>query len=84
MGVLILSGTLVIFEIIYPPIDIILINRLVKSPIHDAFKALEIDYDHAALKLKVSGISIEEARNIEDLWIRNDISPEEVVDLITE
>ena len=84
LGVLTISATLVVSESMNPPLDLILINRIVKSPIHDAFKALDIQYDHAAENLKAKGISISDAKTIEDLWLHHDIDPETVIDLITE
>lgn len=84
LGAIVLSAGFVISERLNPPLDLILINRIVKSPIHDAFKALDIEYDQAAANLKANGISITGAKTIEDLWTHNDIDPETVIDLITD
>lgn len=82
-GVLAISVTLIIFEIMYPPVDIIIINKIIKAPIDDAFKALEIEYSEASQRLEDNGISIEKATTIEEIWINNGADPEKVIDLIT-
>ncbi|GEP98724.1 hypothetical protein CCY01nite_49840 [Chitinophaga cymbidii] len=67
-----------------PPVDITIINKVIKAPINDAFKALDVDYSAASGRLKANGISIEKAMTIEDIWINNNADPEKVIDLITE
>lgn len=84
LGVLTISVILIISERMYPPVDLTIINKLVKTPINDAFKALDINYEKASEKLKKNGISIEEATTIEEIWINNDAVPEKVIDLIME
>jgi hypothetical protein len=84
LGVLTISVTLIISEIMHPPVDTIIINKIIKSPIDDAFKALQIDYPKASKRLKNNGISIEKATTIEEIWIYNGADPEKVIDLITE
>lgn len=84
LGVLTISVILVISEKIYPPVDLVIFNKMIKAPINDAFKALDVNYEKASEKLKKNGISIEEATTIEDIWINNDANPEEVIDLIME
>lgn len=83
-GALTLTVALVILESMHPPVDMLIINRIIKAPINDAFKALEVEYTEASKKLKANGISIENARTIEDIWVNNDADPEKVIDLITE
>src|SRR5690606_32501774 len=61
LGVLIISVMLIISERMYPPVDIIIINRMIKAPINDAFKALDVDYSEASKRLETNGISIEGA-----------------------
>jgi len=68
----------------YPPVDITLVNRMVQAPIRDALKALNVDYDQAAKRLRENGISIEEASTMEAIWENNGADPEEVIDLIME
>ncbi|MCZ2281733.1 MAG: hypothetical protein LC120_01265 [Bacteroidales bacterium] len=68
----------------YPPVDTVIINKIVKAPIDNAFKALEVDYSEAAKRLETNGISIDGATTIESIWINNNAYPEEVIDLIME
>ncbi|MFB5946415.1 DUF4405 domain-containing protein [Albibacterium profundi] len=82
LGVLAISVTLIVGESIYPPVDTIIINKIVKAPINDAFKALEVDYSEVYKRLKTNGISIEGATTIEAIWINNNANPEKVIDLI--
>ena len=82
LGVLAISVTLIVGESIYPPADTIIINKIVKAPINDAFKALEVDYSEAYKRLETNGISIEGAITIESIWIKNNTDPEKVIDLI--
>ena len=82
LGVLVLSVILIISERMSPPVDLIIFNKMVKAPINDAFRALDINYEKASEKLKENGLSIEEATTIEDIWINNDSNPEEIIDLI--
>ena len=84
LAVAVISTILVISEIMYPPVDITLVNRLVQAPIRDALKALNVDYDQAARRLRENGISIEEASTMEAIWENNGADPEEVIDLIME
>lgn len=57
---------------------------MVQAPIRDALKALNVDYDQAAKRLRENGISIEEASTMEAIWENNGADPEEVIDLIME
>ena len=82
LGVLVLSVILIISERMSPPVDLIIFNKMVKAPINDAFRALDINYEKASEKLRGNGISIEKATTIEDIWINNDSNPEEIIDLI--
>src|SRR5690606_20205123 len=84
IGVFSVSTVFVIFSKIYPPVDTVLLNRIIKAPIYDAFKALDINYDKSSAQLKESGILIDKATTIEEIWIENDSNPEEVIDLIIE
>jgi hypothetical protein len=84
IGVLIISASLIVSESMHPPVDALIINNIVKAPINDAFRALNVDYKITAEKLKEHGISIQKANTIEDIWMNNDADPEEVIDLILE
>ena len=82
VGTGVFAITFIVFQQLYPPIDIVLFNRIIKAPIHDAFKALDVDYTVARQRLESDGISISGARSIEDIWIQNDSDAETVIDLI--
>lgn len=82
IGVAITSAVFVTAEILYPPVDLVLFNRIIKAPVDEAFKALDVDYAEARERLEKKGISIADARSIEDVWIKNNADPEEVIDLI--
>lgn len=84
LGILGISVILIIGESMYPPVDTIIINKIVKAPIDNAFKALEVDYSEAVKRLETNGISIDGATTIESIWINNNTDPEEVIDLIME
>lgn len=83
-ALLVVSATLVVGEAMYPPVDLVILNRIVKAPIKDAFRALNIDYEIAAERLKSKGISVGDAHTIEDLWNNHGANPEEVIDLMME
>jgi hypothetical protein len=83
LGVLTISIAFVVLETMRPPVDMIIINRIIKAPIDDAFKALEVDYAEVSERLKINGIFIERAKTIEDVWVNNNADPEKVIDLIT-
>lgn len=82
LGVLTLSVILIISERMSPPVDLVIFNKMVKAPINDAFKTLDINYEKASEKLKENGLSIENATTLEEIWINNDSNPEKVIDLI--
>ncbi len=84
LGILVISVILIIGESMYPPVDTVIINKIVKAPIDSAFKALEVDYSEAVKRLETNGISIDGATTIESIWINNNADPEEVIDLIME
>lgn len=84
LGVLTISIVLIISERMNPPVDTIIINKIVKAPITNVFEALDINYDKVSAKLKENGILIETATTIEEIWINNNTDPEEVIDLIME
>src|SRR5690554_727528 len=81
-GIFFLSAILVVSEIMYPPVDLTIMRKLTKAPIHDAFSALGVNYEIASESLKEMDILIDEARTMEDLWIQNDADPEKIIDLL--
>jgi hypothetical protein len=83
LGIATISMAFIISERVHPPVDILIINRIIKAPLDDAFQALDVDYSEISNRLKAGGMSIEKARTIEDIWINNDVDPEEVIYLIT-
>jgi len=83
-GVLAVSVILIVSERMYPPVDLQMMERIVKAPVGDAFRALDINYQDAARKLEEKGMFIDKARNFEDLWMLNDADPEEIIDLLLE
>lgn len=82
LGVLTLSVILIISERMSPPLDLVIFNKMVKAPLNDAFKTLDINYEKASEKLKENGLSIENSTTLEEIWINNDSNPEKVIDLI--
>lgn len=76
LGDLTISTILTVSERIYPPFDLQILDKLVKAPVKDAFKALEVDYNEAKMKLNETGNSVDEAKNFEDLWKDTDTSPQ--------
>lgn len=84
LAILTLSVILVVSERMYPPIDLQIMERIVKAPVGDALKALNISYEEAAEKLKKKGIWIEKAHSFEDLWMQNNADPEVIIDLLLE
>src|SRR5690606_32566268 len=65
IAVVVLSVILIVGESMYPPVDTTIINKIIKAPINDAFKALEVDYFEASKRLQTNGIAIDEATTIE-------------------
>lgn len=83
-GVFLVSILLIILSTINPPVDTVLLNKIVKAPIHDAFKALDINYSEAVKRLEAEGISTKNATTIESIWVNNSTDPEKVIDLLME
>jgi amino acid transporter len=83
-AVLTLSVVLIVLESMHPPVDLQIMDRIVKAPVKDAFRALNVDYDITKVKLARIGVSIDQAQTLEDLWINSDVGAEEVIDLILE
>lgn len=80
--VAILSAGLIAVERAQLPIDLIILDKVVKAPISDSFKVLDIDRAKAATVLSKKGIQLDGAETIEDIWVKNDSSPEEVVEAL--
>lgn len=84
LAVVIVSIIIIIQQQLNPKVDTMLLNRIIKAPVDDVFKALQVDSSQAVIRLQTNGISIDGAKTIEDIWINNDVDPEEVFDLIME
>lgn len=67
-----------------PKVDTILLERIIKAPVSDVFKVLQVDSAEAVTRLKANGISIDGAATLEDIWLNNNAAPQKVFDLITE
>ncbi|WP_437940152.1 DUF4405 domain-containing protein [Sorangium sp. So ce341] len=81
-AVAVLSVGLIILERAQIPADLIIMERVARAPISDSFRVLEIDHIKAAMALNKKGIGLEGAGTIEDIWLNNDSSPEEVVETL--
>lgn len=84
LAVIVVSILFIVQQHFNPKVDTLLLDRIIKAPINDAFKALEVDYSEAVKRLDTKGISVEGATTIEAIWINNNADPEEVIDLIVE
>lgn len=84
LAVAVISILLIIQQQYDPKIDTIVLGRIIKAPIEDVFKALQVDSFEAVKRLEAGGISIEGAETLEEIWINNDADPREVIDLITD
>lgn len=81
-AVTVVSAGLIIVERAQLPVDLIVLERIAKAPISDSFKVLEIDHAKAAAVLSKRGIALDGAETIEDIWVKNNSSPEEVVETL--
>ena len=84
LAVIAVSILFIVQQHFNPKVDTLLLDRIIKAPINDAFKALGVDYSEAVKRLDTKGISVEGATTIEAIWINNNADPEEVIDLIVE
>jgi amino acid transporter len=84
LAVAVISMLLIVQQHYNPKVDTILLERIIKAPVGDVFKALQVDSVETVKRLEANGISIDGAATIEDIWIINDAEPEKVFDLITE
>ncbi|WP_438018691.1 DUF4405 domain-containing protein [Sorangium sp. So ce315] len=81
-AVTLLSAGLIALERAQLPVDLVVLERVARAPISDSFRVLEIDHTKAATVLSKRGIELDGAETIEDIWINNDSSPEEVVETL--
>ena len=84
LAVAVISILFIIQQQYDPKLDTIVIDRIIKAPIDDVFRALQVDSFSAVERLEANGISLEGATTLEEIWINNDADPREVIDLITD
>lgn len=84
IAVAILSILFIIQQRHDPKVDTIILERIIKAPVNDVFKALRVDPAEAVKRLEAKGISLEEVATLEEIWINNDANPKEVIDWITD
>ncbi|MGK4005455.1 DUF4405 domain-containing protein [Sorangium sp. So ce1036] len=82
VAVAVSSAGLIVIERAQLPVDLIVLERVARAPISDAFRVLEIDRGRAAAVLSEKGIELDGAETIEDIWVKNNSSPEEVVETL--
>ncbi|WP_437821207.1 DUF4405 domain-containing protein [Sorangium sp. So ce1078] len=81
-AVTISSAGLIVLERAQIPVDLIILEKVARAPISDSFRVLEIDHIKAATVLNKRGIDLDGAETIEDIWVNNNSSPEEVVETL--
>jgi len=59
-----------------------LVERLLKSPISHSFIVLEKSFDQTKAKIESNGIVIGESNTIEEICLNNQISPQDLIELI--
>ena len=59
-----------------------LVEKLLKSPISYSFAVLNNDYNQTKMKIESNGLVIGEARTIEEICKKNQISPHDIIELI--
>jgi|SRR5690606_16091500 len=84
LALAILSIVFIVEQQYSPKVDTIILERLAKAPIADAFRALQVDSLAAVKRLEAKGISIDAGDTLEDLWTNNETNIMEVFDLITD
>ncbi|PRY97839.1 uncharacterized protein DUF4405 [Marinilabilia salmonicolor] len=84
LAVAVMSILFIVQQHYNPKVDTIVLERIVKAPIDDVFRVLQVDSVEAAKRLEANGISIDGAATMEEIWTNNDATPEEVFDLITD
>lgn len=84
IAITIISALLIYQQINHPKVDTILLEHIIAAPIDDVFNVLQVDRSEAIKRLEVKGISIEGATTIQEIWMNNDASAEEVFYLLAE
>ncbi|RCW39043.1 DUF4405 domain-containing protein [Marinilabilia salmonicolor] len=84
LAVAVMSILFIVQQHYNPKVDTIVLERIIKAPIDDVFRALQVDSVEALKRFEANGISIDGAATMEEIWTNNDATPEEVFDLITD
>ncbi|WP_164126972.1 DUF4405 domain-containing protein [Sphingobacterium luzhongxinii] len=84
VAVAVISLLFIIQQQLHPKVDTMILDRIIKAPINDVFRVLNVDSSGAVKRLESNGISIDGTTRLEDIWIKNNADPEEVFDLIME
>lgn len=83
IAVLIFAVTLIVIGKIHGNLEHDLLERLVKSPVSNSFKVLNVDYGMAKTILEKNNIIVKDSlQSVEEISIQNQKSPEEIVELI--
>src|SRR5690606_455540 len=80
LGVITITSLLVVMERLYPPVDLQIMNRIVKATVRDAFKALNSNYHEGNMKLKARGIGTDNAQSLVDIRQLNNGDAEVIID----
>src|SRR5690606_7002806 len=84
LALAVLSLIFIVEQQYSPKVDTIILERISKAPIADAFRVLQVDSIKAVKILEANGISIKKAETLGDIWGKNETNIMEVFDLITE
>lgn len=84
LAVFLISVIFIVQQYFNPKVDTMLLDKIIKAPINDVFKVLNVDSAEVDKRLEVNGMTIKGAKTIEEIWINNDTDPEVVIDLIVE
>ena len=83
--IVIISISFIVFGKIKGNLENDLLKKLVKAPIVYSFKVLDVQYNQAKVTLRKNNIIIKDSlQSIEDIGIKNQKSPEEIIELIIE
>ncbi len=81
--VLIVGGSLVIIGKMHGNLERELLGKLIKSPVANSFKILDVDYKQAEKILRQNNIKVSDSlQSIEEISSKNKKSPEEIIELI--
>ncbi len=80
--VLLISIGLIIIGKVNGNHEQVIIDKILKAPISSSFIVLNVDYNDAEIILKKNNIKIGDSKTIEEICIRNQKSPNEIIELI--